>query len=134
MRRTVDPAKDEQRLCEWQAGTGCCCSRALPHFQLRVLQVLVFSHSVRMLRIIQKMMMAKGYAYVVLDGSTPQVSLQHMRLPAPASCAALKFLIAVLQFPHSSTRPLLAYVRQIASCRRCSAWERGPETASQVMH
>ena len=41
-------------------------------------QVLVFSHKVRMLRIIQKMMTAKGYAYVVLDGSTPQArSLQH---------------------------------------------------------
>ena len=39
------------------------------------MQVLIFSHSVRMLRIIQKMMTAKGYAYVVLDGSTPQVSL-----------------------------------------------------------
>ena len=35
----------------------------------------MFSHSVRMLRIIQKMMTAKGYAYVVLDGSTPQASL-----------------------------------------------------------
>ncbi len=38
-----------------------------------LLQVLVFSHKVRMLRIIQKMMTAKGYAYAVLDGSTPQV-------------------------------------------------------------
>ncbi len=46
-------------------------------------QVLVFSHKVRMLRIIQKMMTAKGYAYLVLDGSTPQVS----RKPAEMLCS-----------------------------------------------
>ena len=36
-------------------------------------QVLIFSHSVRMLRIIEKLVTLKGYDYETLDGQTPQV-------------------------------------------------------------
>ena len=36
-------------------------------------QVLVFSHSVRMLRIIEKLVILKGYTFEYLDGETAQV-------------------------------------------------------------
>jgi hypothetical protein len=72
-----------------------------------------------MLRIIQKMMMAKGYAYVVLDGSTPQVSLRgslpHLRLstPAPGKQSKLLSCCCPQLYPQSSAKPRLYVCRRV---------------------
>lgn len=46
----------------------------------RVVQVLIFSHRARMLKLVEAVMIRKGYTFEVLTGSTPQVAL-----PPPGS-------------------------------------------------
>lgn len=39
------------------------------------MQVLIFSHRARMLKLVEAIMIRKGYTFEVLTGSTPQVPL-----------------------------------------------------------
>lgn len=58
------------------------------------LQVLVFSHSVRMLDIIERLIIMTGYVYLRLDGSTKQQDRQSKVDQFNSSPSVFLFLIS----------------------------------------
>ena len=58
------------------------------------MQVLVFSHSVRMLDIIERLVIMTGYVYLRLDGSTKQQDRQSKVDQFNASASVFLFLIS----------------------------------------
>ncbi len=84
------------RVCYSQSAVPSACLHACVQHDTACthVQVLVFSHSVRMLDIIERLVIMTGYVYLRLDGSTKQQDRQTQVDQFNSSASVFLFLIS----------------------------------------